>query len=244
MYVNLPVFPGSESFSVVPVTCVLNCSIYRGHGEFSVEVGSTGEKRFDSKTRMWNGGWGGCGGKLKLCTNNWGIKQQKMQILCSFEEIALITSALLWVNLIQTPGVFRGFQRFPFTCGNNIWDPIQLPRKHPDASPVFFFWKRCAGSNGNHHQTQVLSLPNSSRYLASRVFAPPKGLLRRCLWVQTPTHQVFGRLGYINFRGCNPSWSSIPSLKLTCSHLKIDGWVRWINFLLEFWNSLIFRGRC
>ena len=160
------------------------------------------------------------------------------------------------------PWCFPGFQRFPFTCGfpaswrilwfsffgrirsNNIWDPIQLPRKHPDASPVFFFWKRCAGSNGNHRQTQVLSLPNSSRYLASRVFAPPKGLLRRCLWVQTPTHKVFGRLGYINFRGCNPSWSSIPSLKLTCSHLKIDGWVRWINFLLEFWNSLIFRGRC
>ena len=110
MYVYLPVFPGS--FSVVPVTCVLNCSIYRGHGEFSVEVGSTGEKRFDSKTRMWNGGWGGCGGKLKLCTHNWGIKQQKMQIVCSFEEIALITSPLWRVNLIQTPGVFRVFSDF------------------------------------------------------------------------------------------------------------------------------------
>ena len=27
------------------------------------------------------------------------------------------------------------------------------------------------------------------------VFGPPKGLCRRCLGVQTPTHKVFGRLG-------------------------------------------------
>ena len=182
MYVNLPVFPGSESFSVVPVTCVLNCSIYRGHGEFSVEVGSTGEKRFDSKTRMWNGGWGGCGGKLKLCTHNWGIKQQKMQILCSFEEIALITSALLWVNLIQTPGVFRvfsdfhshvafrhreGFFVFPFLGGS---DPITsgIRSSCPENIQMlhlFFFLEKMRGiqwkssSNSGSKSSKLLQIP-------------------------------------------------------------------------------------
>ena len=30
------------------------------------------------------------------------------------------------------------------------------------------------------------------------MFGAPKGLLRRCLGVQTPTHKVFGRLGIMN----------------------------------------------
>ena len=30
------------------------------------------------------------------------------------------------------------------------------------------------------------------------MFGTPKGLLRRCLWVQTPTHKVFGRLGILH----------------------------------------------
>ncbi len=30
---------------------------------------------------------------------------------------------------------------------------------------------------------------------SQEVFGAPKGLLRRCLFVQTPTHKVFGRLG-------------------------------------------------
>ena len=30
---------------------------------------------------------------------------------------------------------------------------------------------------------------------SQEVFGAPKGLLRRCLGVQTPTHKVFGRLG-------------------------------------------------
>ena len=28
------------------------------------------------------------------------------------------------------------------------------------------------------------------------MFGPPKSLLRRCLWIQSPTHKVFGRLGF------------------------------------------------
>ena len=48
----------------------------------------------------------------------------------------------------------------------------------------------------NHH----CPLPLSSKIPqipCQEVFGPAKGLLRRCLGVQTPTHKVFGRLGLI-----------------------------------------------
>ncbi len=48
----------------------------------------------------------------------------------------------------------------------------------------------------NHH----CPLPFSSKIPqipCQEVFGPAKGLLRRCLGVQTPTHKVFGRLGLI-----------------------------------------------
>ena len=47
-----------------------------------------------------------------------------------------------------------------------------------------------------------LTYPLSSKILripCEYVFGPPKGLVRRCLWVQTSTHKVFGRLGYCLF---------------------------------------------
>ena len=45
------------------------------------------------------------------------------------------------------------------------------------------------------------SLPKSSSYTFwGGVKGAPKGLLRRCLGVQTPSHKVFGRLGLVSKR--------------------------------------------
>ena len=56
----------------------------------------------------------------------------------------------------------------------------------------FCVGKRSSKNEGKH----CPSLPKFFKYLVhEEVFGTPKGLLRRCLGVQAPTHMVFGRLG-------------------------------------------------
>ena len=52
--------------------------------------------------------------------------------------------------------------------------------------------KRCIGLRAKNTVEK-----GEPRFICQEVFGPPKGLVRRCLWVQTSTHNVFGRLGYI-----------------------------------------------
>ena len=62
------------------------------------------------------------------------------------------------------------------------------PKKHLVVWGIYPFFRIC-------NPSLVFQNPRIS---CDWVFRPPQGLLRTCLSVQTPTHKVSGRLGFLN----------------------------------------------